>query len=498
MTLVTAVKWNGGANNQTLFQFGDGAAKFITFTPRNEFRAGGIEGQQRHRAFTASPPPRSRPGVWTQVGIALDGSVAAINYNGVIAGAGAVPVQPQQVLPPNTRDNPAHNYLGRGETSFFNGAVDSFCVYSAALPSGLLVKVEALPANVLETAGSTKIRFSRTAWGGSSTNGALTLDYTVGGTATAGLDYGALPGSVTIAAGQSSVDVTLSLLPDGLTESSESVVITLAPSAAYGLVEDGSATVTIVDAPPLSASMLAWYKFDETSGTNAADASGNNNPATLYNGPVWATVAGQPALTFDGADDYVQTPVPSGGTRTLSAWIRPHTTMTSSLIYSVFDSDVPGAYGTGWGVANGKIRVILDDQFWETGISVTLNQWQHGTLTFDATQARFYTNGVLAATLNYTQGEVETTNYKIGRSNANPLTFDGDIRDARIYNRGVYGGEAQQIYQTPLPWAPVQADRIAGQPGRLAVVAARVSGGQLCRAAFADQRRPLRAAGHDQ
>lgn len=364
-----------------------------------------------------------------------------------------MPVQPQQVLPPNTRDNPAHNYLGRGETSFFNGAVDSFYAYSTAIPSGLLVKVEALPASISEAAGSSTLRFSRIALSGSATNGSLVINYTLSGTATAGLDYVALPGNVTIPAGQSYVDVPLSLLPDAVTETNETVIVTLASSTGYALVADGSATVTILDAPPLSASMLAWYELDESSGTSAADSSGNNNTATLYNGPVWATVAGQPALTFDGADDYVQTPVPSGGTRTLSAWIRPHTTMPNAFIYSVFDSDVPGAYGTGWGVANGQIRVILDDQFWTTGISVTLNQWQHGTLTFDATQARFYTNGVQAATLNYTQGSVGTTTYKIGRSNANPLTFDGDIRDARIYNRAVYSSEAMQVYQSSLPVA---------------------------------------------
>jgi autotransporter-associated beta strand protein len=475
LTIATTVKWAGGADNQTLFLFGDGAAKYITFTPRNSSGLAELKVSNGTSTYSVTAPALT-PGVWTQVGIALDGTAASINYNGVIAGVGTVPVQPQQVLPPNTRDNPAHNYLGRGATSFFNGAVDSFRVYSSAVPSGLLVKVEPLPASILETAGSTTLRFSRLALNGSATNGALTLNYTVSGTATVGLDYVALPGSVTIPAGQSYVDVALSVLPDAVTESNETIVITLAAPAGYALVEGGTTTVTLVDAPPLSASLLAWYKLDETSGTDAADSSGNNNTATLYNGPVWGTVGGQPALTFDGADDYVQTPVPSGGTRTLSAWIRPHTAMNSSLIYSVFDSDVPGAYGTGWGVANGQIRVILEDQFWDTGISVTLNQWQHGTLAFDATQARFYTNGVLAATLNYFQGSVGTTAYKIGRSHANPLTFDGDLRDARIYNRALYGGEVQQIFQTPLPWTPPlvsampndQAVLLSWQPAYLA------------------------------
>ena len=38
---------------------------------------------------------------------------------------------------------------------------------------------------------------------------------------------------------------------------------------------------------------VVWYKFDETSGTTAADSSGNGKNATLVNGPTW--VAGKSA-----------------------------------------------------------------------------------------------------------------------------------------------------------------------------------------------------------
>ena len=33
--------------------------------------------------------------------------------------------------------------------------------------------------------------------------------------------------------------------------------------------------------------LVAWYKFDETSGTTASDSSGSGKTATLVNGPTW-------------------------------------------------------------------------------------------------------------------------------------------------------------------------------------------------------------------
>lgn len=53
----------------------------------------------------------------------------------------------------------------------------------------------------------------------------------------------------------------------------------------------------------------AHWRFDENFGTSAADASGNVNPGTLQNGPVWDP-AGRlgGCLSFDGVDDIVEVP----------------------------------------------------------------------------------------------------------------------------------------------------------------------------------------------
>lgn len=80
-----------------------------------------------------------------------------------------------------------------------------------------------------------------------STAAALTVNYTVGGTATSGSDYTALAGSVTIAAGASSAAIVVTPVDDSNVESIETVTVTLAQSITYQLGFTYSQSVDIVD-----------------------------------------------------------------------------------------------------------------------------------------------------------------------------------------------------------------------------------------------------------
>ncbi|WP_225885409.1 endonuclease/exonuclease/phosphatase family protein [Leptolyngbya sp. KIOST-1] len=79
---------------------------------------------------------------------------------------------------------------------------------------------------------------------------ALTVTYTINGTATNGVDYEALSGTVEIPAGQTSATITVTPLDDDLIEGDETVVLTLVDEADYDLGAAASATVTIRDAVP--------------------------------------------------------------------------------------------------------------------------------------------------------------------------------------------------------------------------------------------------------
>jgi hypothetical protein len=79
-----------------------------------------------------------------------------------------------------------------------------------------------------------------------STASPLTVNYTVGGTATSGSDYTALSGSVTIPGGSASAPVVVTPIDDAAVEVNETVVATLAANAAYTVGSPSNATVTIV------------------------------------------------------------------------------------------------------------------------------------------------------------------------------------------------------------------------------------------------------------
>jgi hypothetical protein len=76
---------------------------------------------------------------------------------------------------------------------------------------------------------------------------ALTVSYTVTGTATAGLDYVALPGTVTFPAGSAETTVTVAPIDDALLEGPETVELRLGPGAGYQIGALANATVMIQD-----------------------------------------------------------------------------------------------------------------------------------------------------------------------------------------------------------------------------------------------------------
>src|SRR6266498_470903 len=51
--------------------------------------------------------------------------------------------------------------------------------------------------------------------------------------------------------------------------------------------------------------LVGYWSFDDGTGTIAGDSSGNDNTATLINGPIWTSGEIGGALSFDGVDDYV-------------------------------------------------------------------------------------------------------------------------------------------------------------------------------------------------
>ena len=85
-----------------------------------------------------------------------------------------------------------------------------------------------------------------------------------------------------------------------------------------------SAVLVLSIAGHSSADLAAYWTFDEGSGSNVFDTSGNNNNGTI-NGATWGVGKYGTALQFHGQDNYVE--IPSSDSLeidenvTIAAWV---------------------------------------------------------------------------------------------------------------------------------------------------------------------------------
>jgi phosphodiesterase/alkaline phosphatase D-like protein len=111
------------------------------------------------------------------------------------------------------------------------------------------------------------------------TGTALTVNYTMGGTAGNGTDYQQLSGTAVIPAGQTSANITVNTIDDAAVEGNETVVLTLSQNAAYSVGSPGSATLLIVDNESPS-TFLSVSPPSVTRGGSVTAAWGGIAPAT--------------------------------------------------------------------------------------------------------------------------------------------------------------------------------------------------------------------------
>jgi hypothetical protein len=117
------------------------------------------------------------------------------------------------------------------------------------------------------------------------TRGPLTINYTVSGTAEQGSDFLPLSGSVTIPAGQESGTIVITPIDDSEIETSETVILSLAPGSGYSIAAPSQGTVTIEsnDAAPPIGNIALNKPTEASSGTERASANAVDGNYALNN-----------------------------------------------------------------------------------------------------------------------------------------------------------------------------------------------------------------------
>ena len=146
----------------------------------------------------------------------------------------------------NTANTLTLNFTGSSPWSNAIWGIDNISVRVLDVPT---ITLAVSPASVTEDGTNNLIyTFTRT---GSTTN-PLTVNYSVGGTATNGTDYASIPAGVIFAANSATATVTVDPTADTTVESDETVALTLASGTGYTIGTTTAVTGTITNVPATS------------------------------------------------------------------------------------------------------------------------------------------------------------------------------------------------------------------------------------------------------
>ncbi len=193
--------------------------------------------------------------------------------------------------------------------------------------------------------------------------------------------------------------------------------------------------------------LLAYYDFNEASGTIVYDVTSNNNNGTLTNtdGNEWQTSSAiygpKYCLEMDGIDDYVDCGIitnPSFLTSlTLECWVNIDVVNHYNRIITQDYVDTSET-GLGWLATNldGTVYTYLGGALQSTSQALNADEWNHIALVWDGTTIVFYINGHLDAN-SYSVESLQSCNSNIylgwgGRYNN--THFDGEMDEVRIWS----------------------------------------------------------------
>ena len=386
-------------------------------------------------------------GRWVHVAVTLGANTATLYINGT-----AVATNNAFTLAPDAF-NPAVNYIGKSQWSadpLFNGQIDDFRIYNYALSAaevgGIVASIPPpAPGSVSASGGNGSSQVSLS-WGAASgatsysvkrstvPGGSYTPIYT--GTATSYADASASPG------------VTYYYVIVAVNAAGESV----------GTTElSGMANITMPK---------VHLRFDETTGSTAADASGNGWNGTLVGGSTWTAGKINNAVSLSGTTNYATLPtgvVAGLGNCTLSIWVKLNSfstwarildfgTGTTNFMFltAQYTTTSPNAAKPSFGIRTPSVS----DQSINSSLALTANVWTHVALTFSGNTATMYINGVVAGTnsamtLTPSSLGLTTQNY-LGRSqfSADPY-LNGAVDEFQIYGRALSAAESPLW---PRPW----------------------------------------------
>ncbi len=238
--------------------------------------------------------------------------------------------------------------------------------------------------------------------------------------------------------------------------SSGSNIIYARATDASGNIKETSITVTYNSA---QSDLIAYWNFNEGTGTIASDSSGNANNG-IINGATWTTGKLGSAMQFDGVNDYVN--VPDGNsldasTFTFESWIKNNIDDSNILYNRIASKKINWDDADGWTIEINGINSGGAGEITVLGSGRSFNRiqvlpawdqnWHHLVVVFSGSTAFIYLDGVYKGVSNINNIVSNNFNISIGRLGAGSNFFNGIIDEAKIYNQALSAEEIMAEYQ---------------------------------------------------
>ncbi|UFS59934.1 LamG domain-containing protein [Subtercola endophyticus] len=240
---------------------------------------------------------------------------------------------------------------------------------------------------------------------------------------------------------------------DGLASASAYAVTTGSPAVGAGALISGNGgldyfgnAVSSTAAPNIgayngaavstpAATLGAYWRLDEGTGTATADSTGDGNNGTLQAGASWTTgQLGTGAVALTGASNsFVDIPTPAvntSGSYTVSAWVKPNTLTGNQTYASIDGSSISPFYLQ---LTAGKFAFTVRSADSTTasytqvlGPAPTAGTWYELTGVYDSSAhtVKLYVNGVLQGTSAFSSAWTATGHTEIGRGKWNGAAVD--------------------------------------------------------------------------
>lgn len=209
----------------------------------------------------------------------------------------------------------------------------------------------------------------------------------------------------------------------------------------------------------ITSNLKLWWRFDEGSGTSAADSSASALTGALQNTPTWATgKIGPYSLSFDGVNKYVKT---SSATTFITAIDQPHSyfAWVNPTVNNVFQSIIN--FGEFDDVSRGSALSITSGGklSWtiagaadtvDSTLTVSTGAWSFVGFSRTATDITFYVNGTSETVASVRTSGVDANDpFLAGASAANGAVqgyFTGGIDEPRVYTRALSASDVAELY----------------------------------------------------